>query len=56
MAFEDSANGLKAATAAGLATVVTPNGFTAHHDFSGALRVVPDLSQVNLARLKEWHG
>lgn len=56
VAFEDSANGLKAATAAGLATVVTPNGFTAHHDFSGALRVVPDLSQVNLARLKEWHG
>lgn len=56
VAFEDSANGLKAATAAGLATVVTPNGFTAHHDFSGALRVVPDLSPVNLARLKEWHG
>lgn len=56
VAFEDSANGLKAATAAGLATVVTPNGFTAHHDFSGALRVVPDLGPVNLARLKEWHG
>lgn len=56
VAFEDSANGLKAATAAGLTTVVTPNGFTAHHDFQGALRVVPDLSQVNLARLKEWHG
>lgn len=56
VAFEDSANGLKAATAAGLATVITPNGFTAHHDFSGALRVVPDLGQVNLARLREWHG
>lgn len=56
VAFEDSANGLRAALAAGLDTVVTPNGFTAHHDFQGALRVVPDLSQVNLARLKEWHG
>ncbi len=56
VAFEDSANGLRAALAAGLDTVVTPNGFTAHHDFKGALRVVPDLSQVNVARLKEWHG
>ena len=56
VAFEDSANGLRAALAAGLDTVVTPNGFTAHHDFTGALRIVPDLSQVNVARLKEWHG
>ncbi len=56
MAFEDSANGLKAATAAGLDTVITPNSFTAHHDFSGALRVVPDLSGVTVARLKEWHN
>lgn len=56
VAFEDSANGLKAATAAGLDTVITPNSFTAYHDFTGALRVVPDLSEVNVARLKEWHG
>jgi HAD superfamily hydrolase (TIGR01509 family) len=56
VAFEDSANGLRAATAAGLDTVITPNGFTAHHDFKGALRIVPDLSQVNVARLKEWHN
>ena len=55
VAFEDSANGLKAATAAGLQTVITPNRFTAHHDFTGALRVVPDLTQVNVARLREWH-
>ena len=54
VAFEDSSNGLRAATAAGLDTVITPNGFTAHHDFKGALRVVPDLSQVNVARLNEW--
>jgi beta-phosphoglucomutase-like phosphatase (HAD superfamily) len=56
LAFEDSSNGLRAATAAGLATIVTPNGFTAHHDFTGALRVVPDLSQVNLVQLRQWHS
>ena len=56
VAFEDSSNGLRAARAAGLDTVITPNSFTAHHDFSGALRVVPDLGSVNVARLKEWHN
>ncbi|MBV1730996.1 MAG: HAD-IA family hydrolase [Hydrogenophaga sp.] len=56
VAFEDSSNGLRAARAAGLDTVITPNGFTAHHDFTGALRVVPDLSEVNVARLREWHN
>jgi HAD superfamily hydrolase (TIGR01509 family) len=55
VAFEDSSNGLRAAAAAGLDTVITPNGFTAHHDFKGALRVVSDLSGVNVARLREWH-
>ncbi len=56
LAFEDSSNGLRAATAAGLATIVTPNSFTAHHDFSGALKVVPDLSQVTLVQLRQWQG
>ena len=56
MAFEDSANGLQAAMAAGLPTVITPNAFTAHHPFDGALRVVPDLSAVKLAHLREWHA
>ena len=56
LAFEDSHNGLKAAMAAGLATVITPNRFTEHHDFKGALRVVPDLTLVNVARLREWHA
>lgn len=54
VAFEDSNNGLRAACAAGLATVVTPNSFTQHHDFSGALRVIPDLSQVTLCQLQGW--
>lgn len=55
LAFEDSANGLAAATAAGLQTVVTPTDFTRHHDFSAALRRVPDLSQVSVERLRAWH-
>jgi beta-phosphoglucomutase-like phosphatase (HAD superfamily) len=56
LAFEDSSNGLRAATAAALATIVTPNSFTAHHDFTGALKVVPDLSAVNLRQLCQWHA
>ena len=56
IALEDSSNGLRAATAAGLATVITPTTYTAHHDFGAALRVVPDLSQVNLAQLRRWHA
>lgn len=56
LAFEDSSNGLRAATAAGLATLITPNPFTAHHDFSGALKVVPDLSHVTLNELRGWQN
>jgi len=56
LAFEDSANGLAAARQAGLATVITPNGFTADHDFTGALRVLPNLDGVGLAQLREWHA
>jgi HAD superfamily hydrolase (TIGR01509 family) len=56
LAFEDSANGLKAATSAGLPTIVTPTSFTAHQDLSDALRRVPDLSQVNLSLLRCWHA
>lgn len=56
LAFEDSANGLRAATAAGLATIVTPTGYTAHHDFSRALRVRPNLSGVDVAQLRRWHA
>lgn len=55
LAFEDSANGLASATAAGLRTVITPTSYTAHHDFSAALRVVPDLGHVSLAHLRAWY-
>ena len=56
LALEDSSNGLRSATAAGLATIITPTTYTAHHDFGAALRVVPDLSQINLAQLRQWHA
>jgi HAD superfamily hydrolase (TIGR01509 family) len=56
LAFEDSANGLKAALAAGLATVVTPTSFTAHQDFGRALRLLPHLQDVTIAHLRAWHG
>ena len=56
LAFEDSGNGLRAATAAGLATLITPTRYTAQHDFTGALRVLPDLSQLSLAQLRHWHA
>ena len=54
LAFEDSANGLRAATGAGIATVITPTHFTAHHDFGGALRVLPDLAGVTVNDLQAW--
>jgi HAD superfamily hydrolase (TIGR01509 family) len=56
LAFEDSFNGLQASRAAGLATVITPTHYTASHDFSGALCVLPDLGGVDLALLRKWHA
>ena len=56
LAFEDSANGLQAARAAGLPVIVTPNSFTANQDFSGALRVLPSLQGVTLEQLRTWHA
>ncbi len=43
VAFEDSANGLAAAKAAGLFTVVTPTRWTASQDFGEADLTLPDL-------------
>ena len=51
LAFEDSGNGLRAARAAGLPTLVTPTAFTASDDFAGALGVWPDLGDVHLDQL-----
>lgn len=45
LAFEDSENGLRAARAAGLKTVVTVNNFTRTHDFRGASIVLDQLGE-----------
>jgi HAD superfamily hydrolase (TIGR01509 family) len=43
IAVEDSANGVRAAVAAGISVIVTPSLYTAGEDFSGALAVVSEL-------------
>jgi beta-phosphoglucomutase-like phosphatase (HAD superfamily) len=42
---EDSRNGLRAALAAGIACVVTVNGYTAAEDFTGAAFVVDSFGE-----------
>lgn len=49
LAFEDSKNGLAAARAAGLATIVTPGLYTAGERFDGAATVLADLAAFDLA-------
>ena len=56
LAIEDSANGLRAASAAGLPTVITTNSFTEQHDFDGALCVLPDLGSTTLEELISLHA
>ena len=55
LAIEDSANGLKSAMAARLPTVVTRSIYTAGHDFTGALSVLPDLGRIRLSDLDLIH-
>jgi HAD superfamily hydrolase (TIGR01509 family) len=47
LAFEDSENGVRAARAASLKTVVTVNDYTRTHDFSGAAIVLDHLGEAN---------
>src|SRR6187455_1142903 len=58
MVVEDSRNGLLAATGAGLPTLVTTSTYTVDEDFTGAVKVVPELGDeptvnVRLADLGE---
>ena len=48
VAFEDSENGLRAAHAAGVATIVTVNDYTRTHDFQGAALVLDHLGEPDL--------
>jgi len=45
LAFEDSANGIQSARAAGLDTIITVNRYTRHEDFSGAVTVLDTLGE-----------
>lgn len=45
LAFEDSAIGLRASTAAGIATLVTPSAYNAHERFDGAAAIVEELGE-----------
>lgn len=71
LAFEDSENGLWAAREAGIPVLITPTAFTAGHQFTDALLVLPHLGDphqpmsqhvpgadqrwVDLAALRRWH-
>lgn len=59
LAFEDSANGLKASLAAGLPTLVTESEYTLDHDFTGAFAVLSDLGEPGRpcqVRRGDMHG
>jgi len=56
IAFEDSVNGLRAAKAAGLATVVSPSRWTVQQDFAAADLVLPTLEGLDLPRLAKLLG
>ncbi|MEA5518547.1 HAD family hydrolase [Limnoraphis robusta] len=47
LVFEDSHQGLQAATKAGLKTIITVNDYTQHQDFSDAVLVVNHLGEVD---------
>ncbi len=47
LAFEDSENGLRAARAAGIPTVITVNDYTRDHDFTGAVLVLDSLGEAD---------
>lgn len=46
VAFEDSANGLRSARAAGLACIVTPSAYTRDEDFAGAALLADSVSAL----------
>ncbi|NYZ12793.1 HAD-IA family hydrolase [Azospirillum sp. RWY-5-1] len=56
LAIEDSVNGLSAALAAGIPTLVTESAYTAGDDFTGALAVLTDLSSTGLDAIRRLHA
>lgn len=56
IAFEDSVNGLKAARAAGLFTVVTPTRWNIGQDFRDAQLVLESFEDIDLPKLRQLHS
>jgi beta-phosphoglucomutase-like phosphatase (HAD superfamily) len=56
IAFEDSVNGLRAARAAGLFTVLTPSRWNVDQDFADAQLRVDSLEAVTLENLRTLHA
>jgi HAD superfamily hydrolase (TIGR01509 family) len=56
LAIEDSKNGVRAALGAGIPVLATESSWTCRNDFTGAVAVLPDLADVDLAALKRWHA
>lgn len=46
LAFEDSENGIRSSSAVNIPTLVTVNGYTEKHDFSGAVVVLEELGEL----------
>jgi beta-phosphoglucomutase-like phosphatase (HAD superfamily) len=55
LAVEDTANGLKSALGAGIPTLITTSVYSAAEDFSGAMKVLPDLGRSSVSDLQTWH-
>ncbi|MFT5127573.1 MAG: HAD superfamily hydrolase (TIGR01509 family), partial [Rhodothermales bacterium] len=51
LAIEDTPHGVAAAVEAGMSCLATPSDYAIDGDFSAAHRVVPDLSEIDLASL-----
>lgn len=56
LAIEDSENGLKSALTAGLRCLVTVSEYTRGQDFTGAVAVLDDLTQLSPDALPGWSG
>lgn len=56
VAIEDSRNGLLAACAAGIPTIVTPSLYTVDEDFEEAAMIAEDLAAVDFAEIERLFG
>ncbi len=57
LALEDSRNGLQSARAAGIATLVSPSRYTAGEDFTGALAVMDEFTELaSIANARTLHS